>query len=78
MPLLFKAVRLEIILVYLLSEAERATAILRLNQALKAGALSFDIEKVYAVSEACRAHEAVEAGNRQGAILIQIGESAVP
>jgi len=78
MPLLFKAVRLEIILVYLLSETERATAILRLNQALKAGALSFDIEKVYAVSEACRAHEAVEAGNRQGAILIQIGESAVP
>jgi NADPH2:quinone reductase len=73
--LLFKAVRLEIILVYLLTEAERAAAIFRLHAALSAGALRFDIQKVYNLSEACRAHEAVEAGARQGAVLIQMGEN---
>lgn len=73
LPLLFKAVRLDIILVYLLTEAERATTISRLHAALSAGALSFDIQKVFDVSEACQAHEAVEAGSRAGAVLIQMG-----
>lgn len=73
--LLFKAVRLEIILVYLLTEAERAAAISRLHAALGAGALRFDIQKVYNLSEACHAHEAVEAGARQGAVLIQMDEN---
>lgn len=73
--LLFKAVRLEIILVYLLTEVERAAAISRLHAALGAGALRFDIQKVYNLSEACHAHEAVEAGARQGAVLIQMDEN---
>ncbi|MEP4036439.1 NADPH:quinone reductase [Pseudophaeobacter sp.] len=74
LPLLFKAVRLEIILVYLLTAVERTATISRLHAALSAGALRFDIEKVYKISEACLAHEAVEAGAREGAILIQMGE----
>lgn len=73
MPLLFKAVRLEIILVYLLTQAERASTISRLHAALQAGALQFDIQKVYHFSEAYLAHEAVETGARQGAILIRMG-----
>ena len=72
LPLLFKAVRLEIILVYLLTSAERMATISRLHAALRAGALHFDIQKVYNISEACQAHEAVEAGKRAGAVLIQM------
>lgn len=72
LPLLFKAVTLDIILVYLLSEAERSAAIARMESALSAGALQVDIQKVYDISEACAAHEAVEAGVREGAVLVQL------
>lgn len=75
LPLLFKAVTVEIILVYLLTEGQRMATIARLHDALKAGALKFDIEKVYDITEACAAHEAVEAGSRCGAVLIQTGQS---
>ncbi|MEP2717180.1 NADPH:quinone reductase [Pseudophaeobacter sp.] len=74
MPLLFKAVTVEIILVYLLTPAQRAATIARLHAALLADALDFDIQKIYDISEACEAHEAVEAGARQGAVLIQAGK----
>lgn len=74
LPLLFKAVTVEIILVYLLTAVQRQETILRLHAALKAGVLSCDIQKVYKLTEACAAHEAVEAGIRQGAVLIQLGE----
>ena len=73
LPLLFKAVTVEIILVYLLTPDERKATIQRLHAALKAGALTCDIQKVYKITEACAAHEAVEAGARQGAVLIQTG-----
>jgi NADPH2:quinone reductase len=72
LPLLFKAVRLEVILVYLLTEAERAAAVSRLHAALSAGALRFDIQKVYSISEACLSHEAVETGKREGAVLLRM------
>lgn len=75
LPLLFKAVTVEIILVYLLTEEQRQATISRLHKALMAGALTFDIQKVYQISEACAAHEAVEAGARQGAVLIRTGEN---
>ncbi|MCD9150075.1 NADPH:quinone reductase [Pseudophaeobacter flagellatus] len=75
MPLLFKAVTVEIILVYLLSTAERDRAIRRLNDALEAQVLKFDIQKVYNISEACAAHQAVEAGAREGAVLIRLNGS---
>lgn len=74
LPLLFKAVTVEIILVYLLTPIERQETIERLHAALNAGALTCEIQKVYKITEACAAHEAVEAGARQGAVLIQTGE----
>lgn len=76
LPLLFKAVTVDIILVYLLSETERSAAITRLESALSDDALSFDIQKVYDISEACAAHEAVEAGAREGAVLVHMGKVA--
>lgn len=75
LPLLFKAVRLERVRIYLLTETERPAVIARLHGALNAGALSFEVQKVFDFSEACHAHEAVEAGARPGAVLIQTGNS---
>ena len=70
LPLLFKAVTIDIILVYLLTEAERALAIKKTHQALAEGALHCPVEQTFALSDTVKAHEAVEAGARAGAILI--------
>ena len=69
-PLLFKAVTLEIVLVYLLTQTERDAAIAPLTAALTDGALHSPVEKVFALEDAAAAHEAVEAGGRAGAILL--------
>lgn len=70
LPLLFKAVTIDIILVYLLTKVERATAITTLNRVLAEGALDCPVEKVFPLADTVGAHEAVEAGARTGAILI--------
>lgn len=69
-PLLFKAVSIDIILIYLLPMTERSAAIRRLDKALEDGALAFPVEKVLPLSETAAAHQLVEAGGRTGAILI--------
>lgn len=70
-PLMFKAVTLEMALVYLLTPAQRQETIATLIRALKDGALHCPIERVYSMQESAAAHAAVEAGNRVGAILIE-------
>ena len=69
-PLLFKAVTIDIILIYLLPPAEREQTITRLHNALSDGALDCPVEKIYSLADTARAHEAVEAALRSGAILI--------
>lgn len=69
-PLLFKATTIDIILVYLLPKPERDQAIERLHAALAAGALHSPVQAVYSLAQTAQAHEAVEAGNRSGAVLI--------
>jgi NADPH2:quinone reductase len=69
-PLLFKAVTIDIILIYLLPAAERDAAISRLHHALDDGALTCPTERIYPLAETAAAHEAVEKGRRNGAILI--------
>lgn len=69
-PLLFKAVTLEIVLVYLLTSTERQFAIDTMTAALTDGALHSPIEQVFPFEQAAAAHEAVEAGGRAGAILL--------
>lgn len=69
-PLLFKAITIDIALVYILREAERAQAIAHIHRALTAGALTARVHKVFDLAEAAKAHEAVEAANRHGAILV--------
>ena len=69
-PLLFKAVTIDIILIYLLPAGPREQAITRLHHALEDGALRCPVDTVLPLSEAARAHAMVEAGQRSGAVLL--------
>lgn len=69
-PLLFKAVTIDIILIYLLPLVERQARIKALHAALADDALLCPVATVFALSETAAAHEAVEAGGRVGAVLI--------
>ena len=72
--LLFKAVTVQIALVYILTPAQRKATIERLNRALHDKALVCPVEKVFTLEECAAAHEAVEAGGRAGAVLVQVGD----
>ncbi|MBW4710533.1 NADPH:quinone reductase [Roseobacter sp. YSTF-M11] len=71
-PLLFKAVTIDIVLIYLLSPAERQSAITHLHAALADNALQCPVERVFTLPETAAAHEAVQAGARAGAILVDV------
>ncbi|MHA6264830.1 NADPH:quinone reductase [Arenibacterium sp. CAU 1754] len=70
-PLMFKAVTLEMALVYLLTPEQRRATIDRLAKALTDGALTCPVERIYDLPDCAAAHMAVEAGNRAGAILVR-------
>lgn len=70
LPLLFKAVTIDIILIYLLPKPQRDALIDRLHRALEEGALNCTVAQIYPLAQAAAAHEAVEAGKRAGAILL--------
>ena len=70
-PLMFKAVTLELALVYILTPAQRLAAQMRLTDALVAGALSCPVDAVFDLPDCAAAHEAVEAGGRSGAVLLR-------
>lgn len=69
-PLLFKAVTIDIILIYLLPLSERTERIARLHAALEAGALTCPVAAIYPLADCAAAHDAVTAGGRAGAILL--------
>lgn len=71
-PLLFKAVTIDIALIYLLTPTERRLAITKLHSALAKGALHCPVQSVFPLSETASAHETVELGQRSGAILIDV------
>ncbi|XDA99276.1 NADPH:quinone reductase [Sulfitobacter sp. LCG007] len=70
-PLLFKAATIDVILVYLLPAPERSAAIARLHTALTRGALTCPVAETFELADTANAHEAVERGGRDGAILIE-------
>lgn len=70
--LLFKAVTIDVALIYLLRAHERENATNVLHQALSAGAVICPTEDIYPLAETARAHQAVEAGGRNGAVLIDV------
>ncbi|MDA5558823.1 NADPH:quinone reductase [Shimia sp. MMG029] len=69
-PMLFKALKLDITLIYILPKAARDAAIARLHDALTAGALTLETPNVFAPDAAGAAHDLVEAGGRKGAVLV--------
>ena len=72
-PMLFKAVTIDILLIYLLPPNERTQAIQRLHTALEQGALKCPIAETFALADCAAAHMAVEGGTRAGAILVDPG-----
>lgn len=71
-PLMFNHVTLRLMLVYLLSAAERARVITRLTDALEAGALHHLIAARFALEDTAAAHEAVESGDLIGNTVVLI------
>ena len=71
-PLMFKAVTIELLLVYLLTSPQRSIAIQNLMSLLEKSALDIRIEKVFELSECAKAHELVEAGSRAGAVILKM------
>jgi NADPH2:quinone reductase len=74
-PLMFNHVTLRMLLVYLLSEAQRADVIARVNGALADGALAHAIAARFSLAETALAHRAVESGHLVGNAVVMIGES---
>ncbi|MFY9210708.1 MAG: NADPH:quinone reductase [Aestuariivita sp.] len=71
MPLMFKAVTLEMALIYIQTWDQRQACIARLHEALTEGALVCPVQEVFELSQTAAAHQAVEAGHRNGAILVK-------
>lgn len=71
-PFLFKAITIDIVLIYILNAAPRAAAIEKLHGALRAGALKPAVHDIMPLHEAAKAHERVMQPGRNGAVLLQI------
>ncbi len=69
-PLLFKALKIDITLIYILPPEERAQRIAQLHDALTGGALTSRIHATYPLAQCTKAHQAVERAGRHGAILL--------
>ncbi len=67
------AITLKFIYVYELDAAERAAALGAIEQALTAGKLITNIGRTFPLTDTVAAHEAVEAGNVLGNVVVQIG-----
>ncbi|MGH1575674.1 NADPH:quinone reductase [Planktotalea sp.] len=71
-PLLFKAITIDIVLVYILEDTARTAAIAKLHDALSAGALHPAIHDIMPLEDAAKAHERVMSAGRNGAVLLKI------
>lgn len=69
---LFKAITIDIVLVYILQASARAAAIGKLHAALSAGALQPAVHEILALEDAATAHERVMSAGRNGAVLLKI------
>lgn len=71
-PLLFKAVTIDIVLIYILPDAPRAAAITHLHAALEQGGLTPQVEQILPLDQCAEAHDAVMSAGRSGAVLLKI------
>ena len=71
-PYLFKALTIEIVLIYILDDPARQAAIARLHDALAAGALDVACHAIVPMDQAARAHEMVMTPGRAGGVLLDV------
>lgn len=71
-PYLFKALKIDITLIYILPPPERAAAIARLHHALSEGALQPAIAETYGLERCAEAQDAVMTPGRTGAVLLKV------
>lgn len=69
-PLLFKAITLDIVLVYLLNASERAAAISTVNGLLEQGALNLRVSKQFDLKDCAAAHDVIASGARAGSVIL--------
>lgn len=69
-PLMFKAVNIDLVLVYLLGAAERAAAIESLTDLLNRNALDLRIADVMPLEDCARAHDLISSGQRTGSVVL--------
>jgi len=72
-PYLFKALKIDITLIYILPDAARQAAIAKLHAALSEGALKPAIGDRYPLADCAAAQDAVMSPGRAGAVLLDIG-----
>jgi NADPH2:quinone reductase len=69
-PLMFKAVKINLVLVYLLSSQDRTKAIGQLNDLLERDALEIRISETLDLDQCAAAHDIVARGDRAGSIVL--------
>ena len=67
-PLMFKAVSIDMALIYLLTESQRAATLAQLAGLLDRNVLDLRVAAEMPLEDCAKAHEMVEQGNRQGAV----------
>lgn len=72
-PFLFKALKIDITLIYILPMAQRQAMIARLHAALANGGLRPEIGARYGLADCAKAHDAVMTPGRAGSVLLEIG-----
>lgn len=70
--LLFKQITLKFILVYELTDAERAAAIADITRLMNGGTLIHNVARAFPLSEIAAAHEAVESGAVAGNVVVRL------
>lgn len=71
-PLMFKAVTIDLVLVYILSDAERRSTLANLTDLLDRNALSFQISDILPLEDCAKAHDMIAGGHRAGSVLLKI------
>lgn len=71
-PLMFRNVRLHMLLVYLLDPAVRRSGEAELVRWLEEGRLSHAVAETFPLAETAAAHRAVEAGDRLGTVVVEM------
>lgn len=71
-PLMFKAVTIDLLLIYILSKKERDIATQQLTGLLERNALNFRISEILDLTDCARAHDMVASGQRSGSVLLKV------